>query len=450
MSQVAFETKNIAPNRPQTPAPRQAAAADDAPPFESLLDAPERDTRKPDDSARASRSEPARTSEARSSDKAADKPAEKPAETKTETSGETTSATEPATTDAAATGDGTATADSTETAPAIQIDAAAVATEAAPAEAAKPAGPAVPAAPVAQALPTANAATLPVTPAPEADQPAAQQATVQTGAMTVATLQAKTLTPAKTDGDKPVENAKPADAKTAPATATTAGLPQTAAAKPELAASEADHAKTQMPVDGQAKPQHAAPPVIDPAASSNAVAPQSSAEPALPAPPTAPAPNTAPPSAAAAVAPTAPSAPQSVAVPLAGVPIAIAAKALEGSNRFEIRIDPAELGRIDVRLDVDRDGKVTARMVVERPDTLDLLRRDAPNLERALQDAGLKTSGNGLQFSLRDQSADQQHDGGHSGRAHMIATDDTMPTADIIPADYRRPMARAGGLDIQV
>ena len=50
----------------------------------------------------------------------------------------------------------------------------------------------------------------------------------------------------------------------------------------------------------------------------------------------------------------------------------------------------------------------TSRLTVDRADTYDLLRRDAAGLERALQDAGLKTADNGLQFSLRDQSASQQ------------------------------------------
>ena len=66
--------------------------------------------------------------------------------------------------------------------------------------------------------------------------------------------------------------------------------------------------------------------------------------------------------------------PQPIAIPLAGVPIEIASKALAGKNRFEIRLDPPELGRIDVRLDVDRDGNVTSRLTVDRADTLDLLR----------------------------------------------------------------------------
>jgi flagellar hook-length control protein FliK len=66
--------------------------------------------------------------------------------------------------------------------------------------------------------------------------------------------------------------------------------------------------------------------------------------------------------------------PHQPAIPVAGLAIEIAGKALAGKNRFEIRLDPPELGRIEVRLDVDRDGNVTSRLTVERVETLDLLR----------------------------------------------------------------------------
>ena len=137
------------------------------------------------------------------------------------------------------------------------------------------------------------------------------------------------------------------------------------------------------------------------------------------------------------------------AVPLSGVAIEIAGKALAGKNRFEIRLDPPELGRIDVRLDVDRDGNVTSRLTVDRPDTLDLLRRDAAGLERALQDAGLKTANNGLQFSLRDQSMNEQQAGTSPGAAVLVATDESLPSIDVIPQRYRLA-GQGGGLDIRV
>ena len=121
-------------------------------------------------------------------------------------------------------------------------------------------------------------------------------------------------------------------------------------------------------------------------------------------------------------------------------PIEIASKALAGKNHFEIRLDPPELGRIEVRLDVDRDGHVTSRLIADRSDTLDLLRRDASGLERALQDAGLKTSDNGLQFSLRDQTAgrQQQNNTPTPGAAQIVVQDSALPVNDAVQRNYSR------------
>jgi flagellar hook-length control protein FliK len=113
---------------------------------------------------------------------------------------------------------------------------------------------------------------------------------------------------------------------------------------------------------------------------------------------------------AAASAPNATSQTPAAAIPIASVAVEIATRAQAGNNRFEIRLDPPELGRIDVTLDVDRHGNVTSHLVVERSQTLDLLRRDAPQLERALNDAGLKTGDSAMQFSLRDQGSNADRD----------------------------------------
>ncbi|MBN9001036.1 MAG: flagellar hook-length control protein FliK, partial [Rhizobiales bacterium] len=69
-----------------------------------------------------------------------------------------------------------------------------------------------------------------------------------------------------------------------------------------------------------------------------------------------------------------------LAVPVSGLAVQIAASARAGNSRFEIRLDPAEFGRIDVRLDVDRHGNVTSHLTVEKPETLAMLRQDAPQL----------------------------------------------------------------------
>jgi chemotaxis protein MotD len=103
-----------------------------------------------------------------------------------------------------------------------------------------------------------------------------------------------------------------------------------------------------------------------------------------------------------------------------------------------------------VRLDVDRDGNVITHMVADRTDTLDLLRKDTSGLERALQDAGLKTSDNSLQFSLRDQQANQQQQR-HSGEtAHVVIEDEQLAAIEPAQRNYARYNASTGGLDIRV
>lgn len=142
-----------------------------------------------------------------------------------------------------------------------------------------------------------------------------------------------------------------------------------------------------------------------------------------------------------------------VPVPVSGLAVEIAANAQIGRSRFEIRLDPPELGRIDVRLDVDKQGQVTSHLIVEKATTLDLLRRDAPQLERALQDAGLKTSDSGLQFSLRDQGQQTgRNDDDGSGRNSqrlMIAEEDTI-VAETAGRSYGRMIGQRTGVDIRV
>lgn len=140
----------------------------------------------------------------------------------------------------------------------------------------------------------------------------------------------------------------------------------------------------------------------------------------------------------------------SAAVPVAGLAVEIAARAQSGSNRFEIRLDPPELGRIDVRLDVDKSGNVTSHLVVEKSATLDLLRRDAPELERALQQAGLKTDDGGLQFSLRDQQFAGRDDNRPTPAARVVVPDAELAPIESVQSSYGRWSRLDGGIDIRV
>jgi flagellar hook-length control protein FliK len=143
-------------------------------------------------------------------------------------------------------------------------------------------------------------------------------------------------------------------------------------------------------------------------------------------------------------------------VSISGLPVAIASRAQSGSSQFDIRLDPPELGRIEVRLDVDSSGQVTSHITADRQDTLNLLQNQQPQLERALEQAGLKTSDNGMQFSLRDQSFTGQQNqnfaqngnGSPSTAAQLVIPDSSLPAVDTTQI-YSRLNLR-GGLDIRV
>jgi len=139
-------------------------------------------------------------------------------------------------------------------------------------------------------------------------------------------------------------------------------------------------------------------------------------------------------------------------IPLSGLAVEIAASARSGKSHFEIRLDPADLGRIDVRIDVDRDGQITSHVRVEKPETLSMLRQDAPQLQRALEDAGFKSGDGGLQFSLRDQSSSGRNNGSETSRNAqqlVISDEDTIP-AVVAGRNYGRLLGSSSGVDIRV
>ncbi|MBY0361875.1 MAG: flagellar hook-length control protein FliK [Phreatobacter sp.] len=141
-------------------------------------------------------------------------------------------------------------------------------------------------------------------------------------------------------------------------------------------------------------------------------------------------------------------------VPIHALAVTIAARAGSGATRFDIRLDPAELGRIDVQLTVDRDGAVKSRLVVEKQETLDLLQRDQRNLERALAQAGLQTSEGSLEFSLKDQAGQNPRDRQpepQASRHQMVVEDpETAAALQASAAIYARAAAMRGGVDIRI
>jgi chemotaxis protein MotD len=130
----------------------------------------------------------------------------------------------------------------------------------------------------------------------------------------------------------------------------------------------------------------------------------------------------------------------------------MAAQHRAGASRFEIRLDPPELGRIDVRLDVDKAGNVRSHLIVERSETLDMLRSDQRNLEKALEQAGFKSDPNGISMSLRDDRGNQQQNA-RTFRQEFTSAPVAPVQDDIAPLATPTTRSAASGssnLDIRV
>lgn len=124
------------------------------------------------------------------------------------------------------------------------------------------------------------------------------------------------------------------------------------------------------------------------------------------------------------------------------------------ATEFTLRLDPAELGRVEVKLEMGKDGKATVSIQADNASTFDLLRRDSHALERALAEAGLKLDSGGLNFSLRQQDGQnpQQFAGEGGQRPATGRMQDASLAAneqDNTPAPTRRS-GGAGLLDLSI
>jgi flagellar hook-length control protein FliK len=137
------------------------------------------------------------------------------------------------------------------------------------------------------------------------------------------------------------------------------------------------------------------------------------------------------------------------------VAVNVAKAAADGLDKINIKLKPASLGHIEVHLEVASNGHVHAVIAADKPETLDLLQRDARSLERALGDAGLRTDSGSLSFNLRGQG--QQYGGsgnafaGYSAAPDRVRNDIPLPTNNALRLGaYLNSRAAAGGVDIRV
>lgn len=129
----------------------------------------------------------------------------------------------------------------------------------------------------------------------------------------------------------------------------------------------------------------------------------------------------------------------------------------QGLRQFEIRMDPPELGRVEVKLQVNsNDNRVHAVLSAERPETLADLQRSARELERALADAGLDLSENGLQFELSQGGEDAADTFDPSGDGFAVYSDAAPsgavadPAAGALTRLYGFALSGASGIDVRI
>ena len=127
-------------------------------------------------------------------------------------------------------------------------------------------------------------------------------------------------------------------------------------------------------------------------------------------------------------------------IPTPDVAAQISKHAEAGINRFQIRLDPPELGRIDIRLEIGDNGQMNAHLSADKQETLDLLQKDAKALEKALQDLGMDADEGSLEFSLRQNAhdaADQEIKGRGDGEGE---SEDQTRAEDIQTGELLEPV----------
>lgn len=107
----------------------------------------------------------------------------------------------------------------------------------------------------------------------------------------------------------------------------------------------------------------------------------------------------------------------------------------DGVDRIRIQLKPAHLGRVDVQMEMTHDGRVSAVISADNKDTLDLLKQDSRELERALREAGLDLNSGDLSFNLRGQggSASQQSEDGRPSMAKALKEPSLEELLDVQP-----------------
>ncbi len=127
----------------------------------------------------------------------------------------------------------------------------------------------------------------------------------------------------------------------------------------------------------------------------------------------------------------------------------------EGAQTIEIRLDPAELGRVEIDIKYEGD-KVTVALRADRDDALDLMRRHGSDFLKELKDSGIDVSNMSFERRESGQNAfgrDSESEAGERwSAARAIQTDDAAlaETAQSMAAERNLRTGGQLGLDLRV
>jgi flagellar hook-length control protein FliK len=93
-------------------------------------------------------------------------------------------------------------------------------------------------------------------------------------------------------------------------------------------------------------------------------------------------------------------------------------KATDSTSSVTVRLQPTDLGQVRIRIGQTAEGAAHIDITAERPETLQLLQRDEPRLQQALDQAGVLSTGRTVSF----QVAAPEQVGATASRPDSMAT----------------------------
>lgn len=102
------------------------------------------------------------------------------------------------------------------------------------------------------------------------------------------------------------------------------------------------------------------------------------------------------------------------------IKVNITKSAVKGIDTIDIQLKPEDLGKIQIKMHIAKNGKLQAEIISSRPETMDLLQKDASGLAKAFNDAGYDTDSRSFNFSFQEENQAREQQKNDSGLRQFI------------------------------